>query len=340
MKPRLSQLHQSGATANQLALWDNAAGYWKPYTLTSTKGDLLGYDTAPNRIPVGTNGQVLTADSTQTLGLKWATPSGGGSSPLTTKGDLYGYDTAGNRIPVGTNGQVLTADSTQTLGLKWATPSGGGTTINDRRWVRGSTANALDDEFNSGSLSGSWSRVDNTGRTGGATWTVAGDSLSVKLNGGDAAGELHGLVQSYAMAVGDTIQCHIMGRGPSSNYPFAGLIVADGNTYGSGQQITHQLWVATSAFDDMVEANWSGWNTRTAFSDSTYQGYGLDLHIKILRDTSNVWRHYVSPDAISWVELANARTLSMTPAYVGFAAGSWTSSTPFVFAFDYFRVNA
>jgi hypothetical protein len=41
----------------------------------TTKGDLLGYDTAIARIPIGTNNQVLTADSAQALGLKWATPS-------------------------------------------------------------------------------------------------------------------------------------------------------------------------------------------------------------------------------------------------------------------------
>ncbi len=44
----------------------------------TTKGDLYGFDTANNRIPVGSNGQVLTADSTQALGVKWAA---GGSSP-------------------------------------------------------------------------------------------------------------------------------------------------------------------------------------------------------------------------------------------------------------------
>ena len=41
----------------------------------TTKGDLLGFDTALNRIPIGTNNQVLTADSAQALGLKWATPT-------------------------------------------------------------------------------------------------------------------------------------------------------------------------------------------------------------------------------------------------------------------------
>lgn len=51
----------------------------------TTKGDLYGYDTANDRIPVGTNGQVLTADSTQALGLKWATP-GSGSGPSIVAG--------------------------------------------------------------------------------------------------------------------------------------------------------------------------------------------------------------------------------------------------------------
>lgn len=53
------------------------AGYTPPLT---TKGDLFGYDTAAARIPIGTNNQVLTADSTQALGLKWATPAGSTAS--------------------------------------------------------------------------------------------------------------------------------------------------------------------------------------------------------------------------------------------------------------------
>lgn len=56
-----------------------------PAPLT-TKGDLFGYSTVNARVPIGTNGQVLTADSTQALGLKWDNPPGGGdaltASPL------------------------------------------------------------------------------------------------------------------------------------------------------------------------------------------------------------------------------------------------------------------
>jgi hypothetical protein len=38
----------------------------------TTKGDLYGFSTLDARIPIGTNNQVLTADSTAALGLKWA----------------------------------------------------------------------------------------------------------------------------------------------------------------------------------------------------------------------------------------------------------------------------
>lgn len=42
----------------------------------STKGDLLGFDGTHNvRFPVGTDGFVLSADSTQTDGIKWVNPS-------------------------------------------------------------------------------------------------------------------------------------------------------------------------------------------------------------------------------------------------------------------------
>ena len=81
-------------TANQV-LRVNSGGTAPEWATTSdqtpltTKGDLFGFDTADARIPIGTNGHILTADSTQSLGLKWAAPSAGaltltGTSDFTT----------------------------------------------------------------------------------------------------------------------------------------------------------------------------------------------------------------------------------------------------------------
>lgn len=71
-------LYNSGGTWYAIG---GGSGTASPLT---TKGDVWGYDSTDNRIPIGTNGYVLTADSTQTLGLKWAPGSGGKSNAWQT----------------------------------------------------------------------------------------------------------------------------------------------------------------------------------------------------------------------------------------------------------------
>lgn len=60
--------------------------------IVDAKGDLIAATAAdtPARLAVGTNGQVLTADSTAATGLAWATPSGGGGMTSLASGSLSG----------------------------------------------------------------------------------------------------------------------------------------------------------------------------------------------------------------------------------------------------------
>lgn len=51
----------------------------------TTKGDVMAFDTDANRLPVGTDDQVLTADSAQAFGVKWADAAGGGSIQYTQR---------------------------------------------------------------------------------------------------------------------------------------------------------------------------------------------------------------------------------------------------------------
>ena len=70
--------------------------------IVDAKGDLIAASAAdtPARLAVGTNGQVLTADSTAGTGLAWATPAAGGMTLLSTT-TLSGSSTSINITPTG-----------------------------------------------------------------------------------------------------------------------------------------------------------------------------------------------------------------------------------------------
>ncbi len=77
----------SNPSNNQVLTYDGTTGKWKNMAAssgfadpTTAKGDLIVHGSGATRLAVGTDGQVLTADSAQVTGVKWAAASSGVSS--------------------------------------------------------------------------------------------------------------------------------------------------------------------------------------------------------------------------------------------------------------------
>jgi hypothetical protein len=85
-------------------------GIVTPKTLVDAKGDLIAATAADTiaRVAVGTNGQILTADSTQAAGVRWATP---------TTGPAITYGTTPPASPNDGDLWILPADATN--GVMW-----------------------------------------------------------------------------------------------------------------------------------------------------------------------------------------------------------------------------
>ena len=111
----------------------------------TTKGDLYTFSTSDTRLAVGANGTVLTADSAEATGLKWATPAGGGKIAQV----IFASTAAGTDIASITYTDTgLTATITPSAassriiiyaGQEWVAESGASSIKSSARLMRGAT---------------------------------------------------------------------------------------------------------------------------------------------------------------------------------------------------------
>ena len=109
--------------------WQPQSGSISPLT---TKGDLYTFDTDNQRLPVGTAGQVLSADAAEATGLKWIAPPSGLPAIVPTTDQLKILQINVSDTPSwvtkyfvpagGTVGQVLSKVDSANGNTTWTTP--------------------------------------------------------------------------------------------------------------------------------------------------------------------------------------------------------------------------
>jgi hypothetical protein len=129
--------------------------------ITPAKGSVVISDASNLKaLAVGTDGQVLTADSAQSNGLKWAAAAGGDVATdaiFDAKGDLAvgtGADTAA-KLTVGSSGQVAMVNSNALTGLSYASPLGARVFLSTA-WIVPDTATAPDTGSTSAVTTETW----------------------------------------------------------------------------------------------------------------------------------------------------------------------------------------
>jgi hypothetical protein len=133
-------------------------------TIVDAKGDLIGATAAdtPARLAVGTNGQVLTADSTAATGLAWATASSGSTNMAGKNGVInsnFSVWQRGTSVSVAASTVAYTADR-----LSLSTAASQASTVS--RQVTGDTTNLPNIQY--------CARIQrNSGQTGTGTMYLA-----------------------------------------------------------------------------------------------------------------------------------------------------------------------
>lgn len=250
-------------------------------------------------------------------------------------------DIADVAAPAPTDGQVLTWDTGTAL-WRPETPGGGGGGgagfVELANAANREGTPALVREFSDAEPS-DWTVVEDVSPN--VTVTKKLDKLSVYHPGGDATAEMHGIVWPFAPAGSFYLEAGWRAMFANTNYFIAGLVAANGATYGAGAQ----RWVSTtwSSAPNFDLRDMTNWNAQAAVSSGggVITSFDPNVVMPVLygRLTYNAatgeWQSFISPDGVSWL-LVTTRTSALTVTHVGFALSTWGGVQAAVLSLEYF----
>jgi hypothetical protein len=199
----------------------------------TTKGDLWGYAAADARVPVGTNGKVLTADSAVANGVSWQSPTVYAieSASYLTLG-LSGGLSAERVLTAGTNVTFSDTGANGTLTINSTTPAGGSDThiqFND-----GGTAFGGDADF-------TWNKTTNTLTLGASSTVTLGATNTVNFSGN--TGRLTGVFSGATHSQRTLIQNNVAnGNTNVGVIPNGTSTTCNANFYSNSDPTAAQPW--------------------------------------------------------------------------------------------------
>jgi hypothetical protein len=218
----------------------------------TTKGDISVYSSTNARLAVGSDGQVLTADSAQTQGVKWSTPSGAPDHAFTANNLALTTSMASNALTIALKNKAGNDPSSgDKVSIAFRSPSGGSINYVVRD-VTAATSIVVPSGASLGHSSGQTMflyvyAIDNAGTVelavSGSKITNLSSITTTAISSGSTSRTI-----LYSTTSRASVQIRLLGRfksNQSSSGTWVSALTEPALLYEQGALLTSEVWVKT-----------------------------------------------------------------------------------------------